>query len=60
MQLATALSCETISVAVPPVAPAIFDFSRCRQAGFSVSPVACDLFSDVPPAVIARADEVIE
>ena len=46
MQLATALSCETISVAVPPVAPAIFDFSRCRQAGFSVSPVACDLFSD--------------
>lgn len=45
-QLATALSCETISVAVPPVAPSIFDFASCREAGLSVSPVACDLFSD--------------
>jgi hypothetical protein len=43
-RLATALSCERIFVAVPPVAPSIFDFEGCRQAGFFAFPVAC-LFS---------------
>jgi hypothetical protein len=46
VQLATALSCDKISVAVPPVAPTIFDFAGCRKAGFLVMPVASDLFSD--------------
>jgi hypothetical protein len=45
-QLAAALSCERISVAVPPVAPSIFDFEECRKLGISVSSVACNLFSD--------------
>jgi hypothetical protein len=56
MHLARALSCERISVAVPPVAPAIFDFASFRQASFSVSPVACDLFSDTrsPPREALR------
>lgn len=46
MRLASALSCERVSVSVPPVAPSIFDFDSCRAAGFSVSPVTCDLFTD--------------
>ena len=45
-QLATKLSCEKVSVVVPPRAPEIFDFTASVKAGFKVSPVASELFVD--------------
>jgi hypothetical protein len=48
-QLAASLSCERISVTVPPRAPEMFDFAACKAAGLVVSPVACDLFGDTRP-----------
>ncbi|WP_134500633.1 phospholipase D family protein [Microvirga pakistanensis] len=45
-RLAVALGCENVAVAVPPIAPSIFDFAGARRAGLEVTPVTCETFSD--------------
>lgn len=40
------LLCEQVSVAVPPIAPSVFDFASAAADGMKVSPVACDAFGD--------------
>ncbi|MFS8112041.1 hypothetical protein QD460_10000 [Rhizobium jaguaris] len=44
--LCESLLCESVSVAVPAVAPSVFDFAGASTDGLSVSPVRCDTFSD--------------
>lgn len=44
--LCESLRCERVSVAVPSIAPSVFDFDAAAANGMKVSPVACDTFSD--------------
>jgi len=44
--LCESLGCERVSVAVPSIAPSVFDFDAAAANGMKVSPVACDTFSD--------------
>ncbi|MGN6306789.1 MAG: hypothetical protein ACTHNH_18360 [Mesorhizobium sp.] len=44
--LCKSLRCERVSVAVPSIAPSVFDFDAAAADGLEVSPVACDAFSD--------------
>ncbi|APH72867.1 phospholipase D-like domain-containing protein [Aquibium oceanicum] len=44
--LCKSLRCERVSVAVPTIAPSVFDFDAAVADGLEVSPVACDAFSD--------------
>ncbi|WP_025660149.1 hypothetical protein [Rhizobium sp. IBUN] len=44
--LSESLLCERISVAVPAIAPSVFDFASAATDGMQVTPVACDAFGD--------------
>ena len=44
--LCESLRCERVSVAVPSIAPSVFDFDAAAADGLEVSPVACGAFSD--------------
>lgn len=44
--LAEGLECEDVAVAVPPVAPSIFDFVAASAVGFNVKSVSSGLFED--------------
>jgi hypothetical protein len=44
--LSESLLCERVSVAVPAIAPSVFDFARAAAEGMQVTPVACDAFGD--------------
>jgi hypothetical protein len=43
--LCESLLCERVSVAVPTIAPSVFDFKAASADGLEVSPVACEAFS---------------
>lgn len=44
--LASGLGCNNVSVAIPPMAPSIFDIAAAARANFQVLPVTCDHFED--------------
>lgn len=44
--LAQALNCSDVAVAVPALAPSLFDFAQARAAGFDARPVISDEFAD--------------
>ncbi len=44
--LSESLLCDRISVAVPSIAPSVFDFAAAAADGMQVSAVACDAFGD--------------
>ncbi len=44
--LCKSLECDRVSVAVPAIAPSVFDFDAAAADGLEVSAVACDTFSD--------------
>jgi hypothetical protein len=44
--LSESLLCERISVAVPSIAPSVFDFASAAADGMQVTPVGCDAFGD--------------
>jgi hypothetical protein len=45
-ELASAIGCQNISVAVPPRAPSVFDFAAAEAVGLKARPVTCDEFND--------------
>jgi hypothetical protein len=44
--LSEGLLCENVSVAVPAIAPSVFDFAAATADGMKVTAVACDTFTD--------------
>ena len=44
--LARSLNCSDVAVAVPSIAPSLFDFAKARAAGFDARPVISDEFAD--------------
>lgn len=44
--LAEGLGCDDVSIAVPPLAPSIFDFSSASDAGMRCKPVTSSHFND--------------
>ncbi|MDQ0318980.1 hypothetical protein QO002_001118 [Pararhizobium capsulatum DSM 1112] len=44
--LAEAIGCQNVSVAVPPRAPSVFDFTAASAVGLNARPVSCDEFND--------------
>lgn len=58
-RLATALGGPVVSVAVPPLAPFVFDFDAARADGFEVASVASDaFFGDTKRSLHAKAFDI--